>query len=116
MVSKQLLVLQRTLASGLLEPVRVVLVEHRPAALRESIVRGVTEEDVAEPEPVLAGEGGTVGANEVLADEAEQRVVDRLTRERGDGACVELRALDGRALEHVALDRIEAVEPRGEEH
>ena len=101
----------------LLEPGREALVQIGAHALRQRVVGGVADQQVAEAEGVLARELGAVGADELLAHERDQPLAPlRLAvAERLDGAAVEDLALDGAALEHRALRRVELVEPRREQ-
>ena len=101
----------------LLEPAREALVQLRARRLCQGVVGGVADEQVAEAEGVLARELRRVRPDQPFAHErGESRRHLRLVRpERLHGAAVEELALDGAALEHAALARLELVEARGEE-
>ena len=73
--------------------------------LRQRVVRGVADQQVAEAEGVLARKLRLVRADQLLAHErGESRRRPRLLgSERLDGAAVEDAALDRAALEHAAL-------------
>ena len=83
--------------------------------LRERVVGGVADEEVAEAECLLVGVGGLVGADHLFAHEREEvgRNVVALGRRREllHGAAVEDLALDGTAADHVPLAGSEPVEP-----
>lgn len=51
------------------EPACEALVELGAHGLGQRVVGRVSDKEVPEPERVLAGEGGTIGANELLTDE-----------------------------------------------
>ena len=101
----------------LLEPGREARVQLGADRLRECVVGGVADQDVAEAEAVLACELGPVGPDQLLADECRQTWSDLglIRRERLDGAAVEDLALDRASLEHAPLRRLELVEARGEQ-
>ena len=89
----------------------------RRGRLRQRVVGGVADQQVAEAEGVLAGELAVSGRIELLAHERGQprRDLRLLGSERLDGAAVEDLALDRAALEHAPLRLLELVEPRGEQ-
>ena len=101
----------------LLEPGREARVQIRANGLRECVVGGVADQDVAEAEAVVACELGPVGPDQLLADERRQTWSDLglIRRERLDGAAVEDLALDRASLEHAPLRRLELVEARCEQ-
>ena len=101
----------------LLEPVGEALVELGAGRLRKRLVGGVTDQEVAKTECVVAGEQGLLGANEILADERHQPAVDLsfLRRQRNHRAAVEHMTLNGASLQHTALGIVELVEPRREQ-
>ena len=70
-----------------------------------------------EAEPVVAGQLGPVGTDQVLPGQHRQpgRDLGLLGRERLNGAAVEELSFDGTALEHGALGRVELVEAGSEE-
>ena len=119
MVAEDFLELGQPLAGFALEPVGVALVQLRAQRLRNGVVGGVADQEVAEPEPVVSGELRPVGPDEVLPDECDQCRPERRPhgrrQELGDGATVEAPPLDGGALDPGALIRLEAVDARGEE-
>ena len=100
-----------------LEPADEALVEVGACPLRDPGVGRVPDQRVPEAETVLAGDARHGGLDELAADEPEQRRPESLVAavEGGHGSGPELLADDRCPLEHLALDRIEAVEPRGEE-
>src|SRR5207249_2830147 len=118
-IAEDLLELGQPLAHLALQPVRVALVEGGPERLRHGVVRRVADQDVAEPEAVVAEELRTVRADELLPDERDQRRSEQRTRLRrqqlAQRAAVEAPALDRRALDHRPLVRLEPVDARGEE-
>ena len=85
-----------------LEPVGEAAVQVCANGLRESVVGGVADEQVAEAEAVLAGKLGTFGADQLVPDECREpwQHLRLVRRERLHGAAVEDLALDGAALEH----------------
>ena len=100
------------LLSALLQPAGEALVQLRPGRLRERVVGGVTDQQVAEAEAVLACELRLVGTDQLPADERGQtrRHLRLLRCERLHGAAVEDLALDRATLEHPPLGRVELVE------
>ena len=94
------------------------LVQLRAEPLRHRVVGGVADEDVAEAEAVLAGEGARVGLDQPLAHERLQAAGDLadLVRRRqvGDGAPPEDLSDHGGALQHRQLVLAEPVEAGGE--
>ena len=70
-----------------------------------------------EPEPVLAGELGPVGTDQLPARQRGEpgRDLESPRGERLDGAAMEDLSFDGAALEYRALRRVELVEAGGEE-
>ena len=83
-----------------------------PARLRQRVVGGVADQEVAEAEAVLARDLSPFRRDQLLADEAgEPRCHLRLVGdERLDGAAVEDLPLDRAALEHGPLGLLEPVE------
>ena len=116
MVTEQLVELDE-LGAVLREPVGEPLVQLCPLRLRQGLVGGVAHEEMAEAERILSGEQRPVRADQLLANERGQlgREPRLLGRERLDDAVVEHLALDGAALEHGPLRRVELVEARREE-
>src|SRR4051794_30947747 len=103
-VSGDLFVLGHALAGLLLEPAGVALVQHGAARLRDGGVRGVADQQVAEPVPALAGEQRAVGADDVLADERlEDRDRPAVAAPGSQVAAVECLPFDRGPLEHGAL-------------
>ena len=100
-----------------LEPVGEAAVQVCANGLREGVVGGVADEQVAEAEAVLAGELRSFGADQLVPDERCEswQHVGLVRGERLHGAAVEDLALDCSALEHRALLRLELVESRGQE-
>jgi len=101
----------------LLEPGCEPLVEVGPSRFRQGVVGGITDEEVAEAVRVVAGQLSAVGPNELLTDERDEPLVDGSVAvgERSDRSAVKGASLDGTALEHRALGRVELVEARREE-
>ena len=94
------------------QPVREALVQARPFGLRDRVVRGVPDEDVAELVGLAGGGLGVLGPDQLLAHEAQQRAPDlpsqRLGRELGHGRLLEDPADDARPLGDGALVGAEA--------
>ncbi len=100
-------------ASALLDPRREALVEVGTLELRQRLVGGVADQQVAETKRIVAGQRRRRGPDELLAHEPEQvprnpRVV---RRERLHRAPVEDLSLDRTALESRALRARKLVEP-----
>ena len=113
-VAEDLVELDESLAV-LLEPRSETAVQLGAGRLRERVVGGVTDQQMAEPVGVVALELRLVGPDELLAHEREEPPVDRAVAvggERGHRTAVEGPALDRSALEHRPLGRVELVEPR----
>ena len=68
-VADDLFVLGEATADLLLEPCGVPLVQGCPCPLRDRVVRGVADEQMAEAEASLTGEDRRLEPDEVLADE-----------------------------------------------
>src|SRR5581483_9420299 len=118
-VAEQLLDLAGALVcDDVLEPGGEALVQVGAHLLRQRVVRRLADEDVAEAEGVLAGEGGPVRTDELLAHERGEAAVDLaaelLVGERLDGAAMEDGAFDRRALDRPPLAGAQLVEARGE--
>src|SRR5215217_5682945 len=102
------------LSAGLaLEPAGHTLVQLGAALLGQSLVGGLANQRVREAKRVLAGEVGTVGADQLLLNERHQ-VGGRpglvvFGEQLPEDADVEAAALDRGQLEHGALAAIEAV-------
>ena len=101
------------------QPVGEALVQLGPKLLGHRPVDGVADEDVHEPEAVLAGEVRRLRTHEVPPDRTEQMSA-RLRpfvrwKQGGDGAAVKHRPLDRRPLQQVSLGRREPVEAGGEQ-
>ena len=101
-----------------LEPAGDQLVQGGAELLRERPVAGVLDEDVAELEGSFAGVG-RLRSDELLAYERFQPPVEHagllLGQELEEEVAGELLADRGRALEHDAFARLEALEAHGEE-
>ena len=111
MVAEDLVQLDQLL-SALLQPAGEALVQLRPGRLRERVVGGVTDQQVAEAEAVLACELRLVWPDQFPADERGQtrRHLSLLRCERLHGAAVEDLTLDRATLEHPPLGRVELVQ------
>ena len=105
------------IARVFLEPAGKLLVKGGANSLGEGVVRGVADEQVAEPEAVLARELSLVGLDQALADErGEVRPhLGVVTPEGLHGATMEDLAFDRCVLEHASLGGLELVEACGEE-
>ena len=105
------------LSAALREPLREAPVKIRAGRLRERLVRGVPDQEMPEPEPVVAGELSPVGTDQILAGQHRQarRDLCLLRCERLHGAAVEQLPFDRAALEHRTLGRLELVETGREE-
>ena len=118
-VTDDLLVLGQALGDGPLEPVGEALVEDRPLGLRERLVGGVADQDVAELEGVAGRQLGAFRADKLLANQGEERAPDlrpeRVRRELGHGRLLEHPADDRGPLGDRALARGKALEPGGEQ-
>ena len=97
-VGDDLLVLRQPVRGHSLQPRRETLMELGSGLLGEGLVRGVPDQQVAEPICLLAGERGLVGADQLHPHQAGQAVADlpahRLGRQLGHRAAVEDLALD----------------------
>ena len=111
MVAEELVQLDE-LGAVLLQPGCEALVELGAGRLRQRLVGGVADQQVAEAEAVLARELRPVRPDQLLAHERGQarRHLGLVGCERLDGAAVEDLALDRAALEHAPLGRLELVE------
>ncbi len=100
-----------------LEPACEALVQLGPGRLRESVICGVADEQMAEPEPVVSRELGPVGSDVLLANERGQsrRHLQLVGAEGLYGAAVEDLTLDRASLENTALLGLELVDTRGEQ-
>jgi hypothetical protein len=105
------------LPAVLLQPHGESFVQLAAGRLRQRVVGGIPDQQVAETAGVLARELRLVRANELLAHQPGQPELDvSLVRcERLHRAPVEDPALDRASLEHPALGRLELVEPRREQ-
>src|SRR5207342_493954 len=92
-------------AAVLVEPTGEAGMQVGADRLRERVVGGVSNEQVAEAIAVLAGDLSAVGTHELAPDECRQpgRDLRLFGNERLDAAPVKEFALDGAALEHPAL-------------
>ena len=101
---------------ALFEPHGVAVVKLGTGCLGHCVVCGVAQEEVAEPEAIVARYHRCVGQDQALADEAREVRGDRgvLGGERVDGASVEDLPLARRRAQYRA-PWVELVEPRGEE-
>jgi hypothetical protein len=109
----------RVAAERRLQPIPEALVQVGPEPLRDRIVRGVPDQDVAEAEAVVARKRRPVGPDQLLPDERQQMRVDPRPRLLGkqldDGASVEQPPFDRRPFDHCSLLGLEPVDPRGEQ-
>ena len=101
----------------LLEPLGEAAVQFGAGRLRERVVGGVADQEVAEAVCVLAAAARPVGTDEIAPHERrEARCHLVLLRcERLHRAAVEELPFDRAALEHPPLRLVELVEPRGEQ-
>jgi hypothetical protein len=101
----------------LLEPEGEALVQLRPGRLRQRLVRGIADEQVAEAIGLLVREHRLLRAHEILPHELDEPAVHLglLRREGSDGTAVENEPFDRAALQHAALSGLELIEPRCEE-
>src|SRR5262249_39820488 len=85
--------------------------------LREPVVGGIPDQEMAEAEGVVSEQIATGRTNQLAADQCGELGADmRLRRlERPDGAAMEDLALHGAALQHAPLGLVELVEARLEE-
>jgi hypothetical protein len=115
-VAQQLVQLDEA-GAVLFEPARITFVQLGPSRLWQRLVGGVSDQEVAEPEPVLAWDLRLVLLDQLLPHERRQARRHRrlFRRERLDGATVEDLALDRSTLEHGPLGALELVEARGEQ-
>ena len=118
-VADDLVVAQLRRADELLEPRREPRVEVGATLLRHGGIRDIPDEHVVEAEAVVALDERAVGPEQLLACEGEEdaaQPLGPLGREQGrDGAAMEQPALDGGALQHGPLARLQAVDARGEQ-
>ena len=105
------------LGAVVLQPGCEALVEVGAGGLRQCVVGGVADQQVAETEGILAEELGPVRADQRLADERGQarRHLRLLGCERLHGAAVEDLSLDRAPLEHASLGRLELIQARAEQ-
>ena len=115
MVAEELVELDE-ISAVLLEPGRVVHVELDACSLRERVVRRVTDQQVAEAEPVVSRDVCPIGPDQLLADERGEHGCHGwlVGGECLDGTSMEHFALHRRPFEHPALRRLEPVETGGE--
>src|SRR5262249_43991781 len=99
------------------EPAGETAMEVCTNGLRERFVGGVTDQQMAEAEGVVAGELGPVRPDQLVPDECGQprQHLGLLRSERLDGAAMEDLALDRSPLEHGTLLRLQLVEPCSQE-
>ncbi len=116
MVAEDLVELDE-LAPVLLQPGCEALVELGARRFRERLVGGVTDQEVAEAEAVLACELRPVRPDQLLADERGEvrRHLGLVGCERLDGAAMEDLALDRTPLEDAAFGGLELIEARREQ-
>ena len=98
-IAQDLLVLLSAVGRHPLQPRCEALVKERPLVLGQALIRGVTYEQVAEAEGVLARHVTLVRAYQLLAHESEQ--MRRHVRPRVLGCQLGNRS----SMEHLALDR-----------
>ena len=105
------------IGSALGDPGGEALVQVGPGRLRERLIGGVADQEMAEAKGVFAGKLRPVRAKQLPPDERrrEAPAAGHRRRERLDGTAVKDAPLDGAALEHVPLDGVELIESRGEQ-
>ena len=118
-IRQDLLVLGRPRAGDVLQPTCESLVHLGSGPLGHRLVRGIADQDVAEAEAIVAGEGRSVGADQLLPHEGHQMASDArpgvLWQQRGHRATMEHAALDGGHFDQRSLLRLEAVDARREQ-
>src|SRR6266487_5793051 len=96
------------------QPFHQLLVQSRTGLLGHRLVGGVAYEQVTKPESVVAGNLGTVGADQLLADESEEMRsdagTDRLGGQLEHGATMKDLALHRSALDHCSLVAAKPIE------
>ncbi len=99
--------------TALLQPAPEALVQLGPRRLRQRLVGGVPDEQVAEPVRVVPCDRRRLRTDQLLAHERGESglQVALAGQEDVERAAVEHPTLDGSALEHRPLGRIELVEP-----
>ena len=118
-IAQDLLVLLSAVGRDPLQPGCEALVKERPLVLGQALIRGVTYEQVAEAEGVLARHVTLVRPYQLLAHESEQ--MRRHVRPRvlgcqlGNRSSMEHLALDRSPLHDLPLPGLESVEARGEQ-
>src|SRR5439155_24474264 len=116
---EDLLVFPHAFRDPRLEPPSEALVQFRAQLLWHRVIRRIANQDVPEPETVVAREQGAAGANEFLADEGHQVATDaaarRLRQELGERAAVEHAPLDRRTFDHRSFLPLEPIDPRTEQ-
>ena len=95
-----------------LEPIGEAIMELCARLLRQGVVGGVADQQVPEPEGVVARQGGRRRVDQLLAHEPDERRLDvGGMGQLDDGAAMEDSALDRAAVDHRPLLSGEAVEP-----
>src|SRR5205085_9056453 len=89
------------LGAVLLDPAGEALVKLCASRLRQRVVRGVADEEVAEAVGVVAGELRAVGADQLLAHERDEALVDRAVTVGESRHCP---AVEGASLDRAALE------------
>jgi hypothetical protein len=93
MVSEDLFLLLDAIPSCLLQPFRKTFMKRCPDVLWKGFIGRLLNQDVSESVSILAWQGGSVRADEILANERSEQSVDlewrRLWPEVVDGAGVE---------------------------
>src|SRR5687768_18237098 len=93
--------------------------EIRPCLLGHRGVRRIADQEVPKTERLVAGEVGSIGPDQLLAQKGAQVTGHRFAQvsrgELGDSTAMEDLALDGATLDHRPLEHRQAVKPRGEE-
>ena len=119
MVGDDLFLLLDPIARHVDDPRRIPLVQGGADRLRRGLVGSVADQQVPEPERVLADQQGAVGPDQIAPDQAHQRaahVGDPIAVEHGgQGAEVELLAGDGCPLDHCSLVGAQAIQTRGQQ-
>ncbi|HEY8438465.1 MAG TPA: hypothetical protein VIK65_07605, partial [Candidatus Limnocylindrales bacterium] len=118
-VGDDLLLLFDPIAGDGDEPGGEALVEVGAESFGRGLVGGVADQQVPEPEGVVAGQQRAVGPDQITPDETHQRsahVVDAIAVEhRRQRAEVELLPGDGRSLDHRAFVAAQPVQTRGQQ-
>ena len=118
-VAQDLLELGEAVGRPALQPAGEPLVHLGASLLGGAGVGGVADQDVAEPERVLADEPGPVGADQFPADQSLEVASDAgllgLGRELGHGAPPEHLSHHRGSLDHRSLLSRQSLQPRGQQ-